>query len=133
MTDKTIVVVDDEPEMVTFLRSVLQDSGYRVLAAPNGRAGIEKIIEEKPDLVFMDVLMPVVQGSDALRYLRSRPELEGTKIVLMSSLTPGEFDRMAADRPQADDYLLKPMSTRHVLETVGRLLERRPPRAGAAG
>jgi CheY-like chemotaxis protein len=119
---KTIVVVDDEPEMVLFLRSVLQDNGYRVLSAPNGRIGIEKIVEEKPDLVFLDVLMPVVQGTDALRYLRSRPELDKTKIVLMSSLTPKEFDHTAADRNTADEYLLKPVSTRHILETVGKLL-----------
>jgi adenylate cyclase len=119
---KTIVVVDDEPEMVYFLRGVLQDHGYNVLSAPNGRIGIEKIVETKPDLVFMDVLMPVVQGNDALHYLRSRPELGRTKIVLMSSLTPKEFDRTAPDRGQADDYLLKPLSTRHVLETVGKLL-----------
>lgn len=119
---RTIVVVDDEPDMVFFLRGVLQDHGYNVLSAPNGRAGIEKILEAKPDLVFMDVMMPVVQGNDALHYLRSRPELDKTKIVLMSSLTPKEFDRTTPDRPQADDYLLKPLSTRHVLETVGKLL-----------
>lgn len=122
MDAKTIIVVDDEPEMVLFLRSVLQDRGYRVLSAPNGRVGIEKIVEAKPDLVFMDVIMPVVQGTEALRYLRSRPELDKTKIVLMSSLTPKEFDRTAPDRGQADEYLLKPVSTRHVLDTVGKLL-----------
>lgn len=119
---KTIVVVDDEPDMVFFFRGVLQDHGYNVLSAPNGRAGIEKILEAKPDLVFMDVMMPVVQGNDALRYLRSRPELQKTKIVLMSSLTPKELDRTAPGRGGADDYLLKPVSTRHVLETVGKLL-----------
>ena len=124
MDAKTIVVVDDEPEMVSFLRSVLQDNDYRVLAAGNGRAGIEKIVEEKPDLVLMDVVMPVVQGTEAIRYLKSVPGLEKTKFVLMSSLTPKELDQAAPDRDQADDYLLKPVSTRHVIEVVGKLLAR---------
>jgi CheY-like chemotaxis protein len=122
MDTKTVVVVDDEPEMLFFLRNALQDQGYRVISAGNGRAGIEKIMETKPDLVFMDVVMPVIQGNDALRYLKSLPELKKTKIVLMSSMSPQEFDWMAADRPWADDYLLKPLTARHIIETAGKLL-----------
>lgn len=122
MERKTVVVVEDEPDIMDLLRLVLEDGGYHVLSAPNGKAGIEAVLDSKPDLVLMDVLLPVVQGSEAIRYLRGQGGLENTKIVLMSSLAPIDFDRIFANRPHADAYLHKPLSPRQVLDTVGSLL-----------
>ena len=121
METKTIVVVEDEKEMAEFFTQVLRSHGYRVLMANNGREGIETIIQAKPDVVLMDVLMPVVHGGEALSYLRSQRSLGRTKIVLMSSLSPSDFDRFSDSRRDADAYLSKPLSAGRVVQVISEL------------
>src|SRR5687767_4264519 len=72
--------------------------------------------------VLMDVLMPVVQGGEALRYLRNQDGLEKTRIVLMSSLTPETFDRIWANRLEADAYMQKPLSMDSICRKTGELI-----------
>ena len=124
MERKTVVVVEDEPDIAALLRVILEEGGYRVLSAPDGREGIETVLDAKPDLVLMDVLLPMVQGGEAIRYLKGQQGLENTKIVLMSSLAPADFDLIFANRPHADGYLHKPLSPGLVLETVGALISK---------
>jgi CheY-like chemotaxis protein len=122
MPEKMILVVDDEKEMAAYLRRALEGDGYRVMTAVNGREGIECILKEKPDLVLMDVLMPVVQGAEALHYLKQRTDLRKTKFILMSSLPPKAFDSMSPDRSTADGYLHKPVSMKDLLAQVSKIL-----------
>lgn len=122
MEPKTVVVVEDEPAVMSLLCMVLREQGYEVMTAGNGKDGIDRVLEEKPDLVLMDVLLPGVQGGEAIRYLKGQPGLENTKVVLMSSLRPEDFDRIFANRSGADAYLQKPFSTEDVLRAVETLL-----------
>lgn len=122
MERKTVVVVEDEPDIADLLRVILEEEGYRVLEASNGKTGIDTVLAAKPDLVLMDVLLPGVHGGEAIRYLKGQDGLEKTKIVLMSSLTPADFDAIFSNRPHADGYLHKPLSPERVVQTVGALL-----------
>jgi DNA-binding response OmpR family regulator len=126
MPCKTVVVVDDEQDLLSLLRRILEDRGYRVITAPNGRDGIETVLDQKPDLVMMDVLLPIVQGGEALRYLKGQEGLDHTKVILMSSLPPKEFDRIYANRSTADAYLQKPLAAKQVLGTIESLLAAEP-------
>ncbi len=116
-----ILTVDDEPEVRASLRAYLEDLDFRVLEAPNGRAGIELIEREAPDLVLVDLRMPEVDGLDVLAYARQlRDELP----VIVVSGTGSIADVVEALRLGAADYLVKPIQDLSVLRhTVERTLE----------
>ncbi len=81
-----VLVVDDEYGIAMLLEDVLQDEGHRVLVASNGRQALEKVAEERPDLVLTDYMMPVMDGAGLLKALADDPGLKGVPVVLMSSL-----------------------------------------------
>jgi DNA-binding response OmpR family regulator len=122
MESKTIVVVDDEEDMASFFRHVLEDRGYRVLTANDGRQGIETVLASRPDLVLLDVILPVVQGQEACRYLKNQTGLGDMKIVMVSSLPAKDLEVVQSPEACADGYLHKPVGVRQVVDTVERLL-----------
>lgn len=82
----TVLVVDDEFGIAELLDAVLTDEGHRVLIASNGRHGLEVLAKERPDLVFLDYMMPVLDGAGVLRGLAADPALHGIPVVVMSSM-----------------------------------------------
>jgi CheY-like chemotaxis protein len=86
---KTILVVEDEFDMASTLRAILEGEGYRVETCANGREAIERVEAGRPDLVLMDVMMPVLSGFEVLQAMRKSPELDAVPVVLMSSVPLG--------------------------------------------
>ena len=82
----TVLVVDDEFGIADLIDAVLTDEGHRVLTAANGRQGLETLSKEQFDLVFVDYMMPVMDGSDMLRTVMDNPELKKIPVVMMSSM-----------------------------------------------
>ena len=82
----TVLVVDDEFGIVDLIDAILSDEGYRVLKAANGRQALELAATEHPDLLFLDYMMPVMDGAATLRQMAREPELKLIPVVLMSSL-----------------------------------------------
>ena len=82
----TVLVVDDEFGVVDLIDAILTDEGYRVLTAANGRQGLEMLANERLDLVFLDYMMPVMDGSAMLRTVADNPELRRIPVVMMSSM-----------------------------------------------
>jgi two-component system cell cycle response regulator len=121
MPVKTIVVVDDEPEAARLMKRILETEGHRVFMALEGRSGIEMILRLKPDLVLLDVRMPIVQGYEACRYLRSQGELRNTKILMVSGLGTAHDVQWSAEAG-ADAYLKKPFQREDLVERVQELL-----------
>jgi two-component system response regulator MprA len=119
-----VVVVDDEPSVTRYCRRVLELSGYDVSVANNGKDGIERVLEAEPEVVVLDVMMPVVQGYDVCRYIKSR--LPSVKVVIISALSSDRDVRWGMDAG-ADAYLPKPFDPSELRETVSNLLEA-PPR-----
>jgi DNA-binding response OmpR family regulator len=118
---KTVVMMDDDKDMIAYVRQVLEGAGLRVMSADNGKDGIELALRVRPDLVLLDVLIPVVQGYDVCRYLKSRAELAGTKVVFLTSLTRA-LDRGLAEGTGADGYLTKPIGVQQLLYMVREVL-----------
>jgi CheY-like chemotaxis protein len=83
---RTVLVVDDEFGIAELLHAVLTDEGYHVLVAVNGRHGLELLAKEHADLVFLDYMMPVMDGAGLMRSMTADPSLRGIPVVLMSSL-----------------------------------------------
>src|SRR5690242_14754095 len=103
---KTILIIEDQPDMRENIATILEMEDYAVLSAVNGREGIEMAREEKPDLVLCDVMMPLMDGHDVLHALRQDPTIRGTPFVFLTA--KGEKrDLRAGMNLGADDYLTK--------------------------
>ncbi len=82
---RTILVVDDEEAVVEFVGSLLEDSGYRILRAYDGRSALDLARAERPDLIIADIMMPIMNGIELCRQLRAAPETQDTPIILMTA------------------------------------------------
>ena len=116
-----ILIADDEPHIVTALEFLLQASGYEVQIARNGDEALALIASGRPHLVLLDVMMPVRSGYDVCREIRARPEVAGTKVVMLSA-KGGQADVARGLEAGADLYITKPFSNRELLERIRQLL-----------
>jgi len=82
----TVLVVDDEFGIVDVLETILTDEGYRVLTACNGKQGLVRLSEEKPEVILLDFMMPILGGGDMLRAMAAEPAYQRIPIIMMSSL-----------------------------------------------
>ena len=123
----TILVVDDEPLIAMALEAALEDVGYEVMTAANGRQGLERLAEARADLVLLDIMMPIMSGPAMLEAMVARPELAGIPVIILSSL-PEETIRDRVDGVAA--ILRKPYTADQVLgEIVKALSEMKKPGA----
>ncbi len=121
----TVLIVDDEPPIVELLRFTLEDEHVRVVEACDGLEALDVARAERPDLVFLDVQLPYVNGFDVCRRLRREPGLEKTKIVMLTAA--GQEEDVARGRAAgADLYLTKPFSPLRLLTLVQSLLPEVP-------
>src|SRR5438876_10241179 len=130
-----ILIIEDELPMRTALTDVLVAEGYRVLSAADGESGLRRAIEEKPDLILLDIMMPKLDGYAVCSELR---RLSNPVPILMLTAKGQVEDRVTGLDAGADDYLVKPFSTDELLARVRALLRRvqrqtRAPRILALG
>ena len=105
---KSILVVDDEPDVITYLSTLLTDAGYRVRSAMDGQEAMDAIAAEKPDLVSLDITMPEKSGVRVYRDMRENPELAGIPIIIVTGVTnpwagsdgKGTFEQFISSRKQ---------------------------------
>ena len=116
-----ILIIEDETPMRTALADVLAGEGYRPLTAADGECGLRKAVEEKPDLILLDIMMPKLDGYAVCAELR---RLENPVPVLMLTAKGQVEDRVTGLDAGADDYLVKPFSTEELLARVRALLRR---------
>jgi twitching motility two-component system response regulator PilH len=105
-----ILIVDDSPTEVHVMKSALERSGYQIAVAGNGQDGIRLARQIHPDLIFMDIVMPGMNGYQATRALLNDPDTRSIPIVMVSSKGQ-ETDRIWGLRQGAVDYLVKPVSS----------------------
>ncbi len=117
----TVLVVDDEALIAMALEAALEDAGYVVAMAANGRQGLERLAEApRPEIVLLDMMMPVMNGPAMLAAMAADPELAGIPVVVLSSL-PEEAIRARVGEGVAA-ILLKPCTAEQVLEAIARAL-----------
>jgi two-component system alkaline phosphatase synthesis response regulator PhoP len=117
---RTVLVVDDEPEIVRILRDYLERAGFAVLTASDGQGAVAMARREKPDLIVLDLTLPSLDGLDVARALRRDGEIP---IIMLTARTE-ETDRVAGLELGADDYVAKPFSPREVVARVRAVLRR---------
>jgi DNA-binding response OmpR family regulator len=116
-----ILIIEDETPMRTALKDVVEAEGYRALTAADGESGLKRAIEEKPDLILLDIMMPRLDGYEVCAELR---RLANPVPILMLTAKGQVEDRVTGLDAGADDYLVKPFSTEELLARVRALLRR---------
>jgi len=121
-TTRKVLIVDDEPNIVTALEFLLKRSGYDVRLAANGAEALEQVETYRPDVVLMDVMMPIKSGFEVCQRMRERPDLAQIKIVMLSA-KGSEAEVSKGLSLGADLYITKPFSTQELVSTINRLFE----------
>jgi DNA-binding response OmpR family regulator len=117
---KTILVVDDEKRLVSVVEAYLEQEGYRVLKAHNGREALHVARDQKPDLIILDVMMPEMDGLEFMRHHRKEQD---TPIILLTAKVESD-DRVIGLELGADDYVTKPFRPRELLARIKAVLRR---------
>ena len=118
---KRVLVIEDTADNRRIVRDLLTRSGYEVLEAEDGQAGVERAAAEKPDLILMDIQLPLVDGYEATRRIKANPDLAKTPIIAVTSYALSG-DEQKAKAAGCDGYLAKPFSPRDLLAKVREFL-----------
>lgn len=120
---QTILLVDDEPDILEFVSYNLSKEGYNVFTSSNGNDAIEIAKREKPDLIILDVMMPDLDGIETCRVIRETPELKNTLIAFLTARNE-DYSQIAGFDAGADDYINKPIKPRVLVSRIKALLRR---------
>lgn len=127
---KKVLTVDDDPDIIAFVKTVLEENGYTPLIARNGEVGLDLARGEKPDLVILDVLMPKQSGIRMYRELKADESLKNTPVIILSGIAKRTFLRSQealtefGDQPvpEPDLYIEKPVEPDELAETIKKFI-----------
>lgn len=118
---RVILIVEDEPRNRKLIRDLLQLKGYATLEATNGKQGVKIAREKKPDLILMDIQMPIMDGLEATRILKTDVETKGIPIIALTSYAmKGDEEKIC--EAGCNEYMTKPIDTREFLKKVAEYL-----------
>jgi len=120
---RVILIVEDDPKNTKLLRDLLTLGGYATLEASDGKQGVDMARAKMPDLVFMDIQMPVMDGFEAIHILKTDPATTGIPVVALTALAM-QGDREKCMEAGFDDYISKPLDTRAFVLKVKEYLEK---------
>lgn len=123
MNPAKILLVDDEPDILEILKYNLTKEGYEVATANNGEEGLRRAEEFKPNLIILDIMMPVMDGVEVCRQLRAKPDFKNTTITFLTAREE-DYSQIAALDTGGDDYITKPIRPRVLMSRVKALLRR---------
>ncbi len=121
---KTILVVDDEPDVQIYISTLLEDNGYATVTAKDGKEALEKVKESRPDLVTLDISMPETSGVRLYRDIKESAELKDIPVIIVTGITK-DFERFISTRkqvPPPDGYISKPIDQDEMLKLVEKLI-----------
>jgi DNA-binding response OmpR family regulator len=118
---KTILLADDEETLRILVHATIEDSGYAILEAADGKAALALALHYRPDLLVLDWMMPRLSGLDVLRAVRANPDLAHVPVIMLTARGQAS-DRELGKTAGADAYLVKPFSPLELLETIDHLL-----------
>ena len=119
---RTVLVVDDEPNIVLSLQFLIEQAGYRALVARDGEAALKAVEEHQPDLVLLDVMLPKRDGFDVCETIRAKPEWNEIRIVMLTA-KGRDAEREKGLALGADAYITKPFSTRDAMDQIRQFLD----------
>ena len=125
MSNVKIMVVEDSPTYLRQISALLQDQGYYIITAIDGEEAMEKAVQDDPNLIVLDVILPKKNGFQVCRQLKTSPATQNIKILMLTSKTQ-DSDRFWGLKQGADEYITKPFDNNDLVATVAKLLPRDP-------
>ncbi len=123
MSPKKILCIDDEPDMITHLTTVLEDGGYATCTANDGEQGMQSVAEEKPDLITLDLVMPNETGVKFLRKIKKDNSLKNIPVIIVSGLQDFRtFIKKCGPVPDPEGFIDKPIDEAMLLQKVKELI-----------
>jgi CheY-like chemotaxis protein len=127
---KKILIVDDEPDVVSYLEMLFHDHGYETVTAPNGAEGMKKARQERPDLVTLDISMPESSGTRFYKELKTDPELSSIAVIIVTAVTgyggdPYGYEKFIRGRtlvPPPQGFFPKPIEADRLLHAIQEIL-----------
>jgi two-component system response regulator VicR len=119
---KRILCIEDHPEMIELVQLILERRGYEVVGAVGGREGIDALLDEPPDLLLLDLMMPDVDGWEVFRQLKSQEKLKDVPVVVITAKAQTIDRVLGLQIAGVDDYITKPFGPKELVESVERLL-----------
>ena len=120
-TKKTIMVVDDNPDIITLVRTILEGKGYNVMSAYSGAELLSTLEKDKPDLVVLDIMMPQMDGLEVLTRMKAAPDTAAIPVILLTAKVQYE-DVLGGYKLGADYYITKPFTSTQLINGINLLL-----------
>ncbi|MGA9142014.1 MAG: response regulator [Methanocella sp.] len=118
-----IMVVDDEPDVVDLVKLVLESDGFSVVTAYSGKEALEKIDNEMPDLVLLDIMMPQMDGWEVYSRIKANPRTKDIPVAMLTAKSQSIDKMIGLHVVKVDDYITKPFGRSELLERVKRILK----------
>jgi DNA-binding response OmpR family regulator len=122
----SVLIVDDEPNILLSLQFLMKKAGYQVRTATDGELALAEIAKEKPDLVLLDVMMPKLDGFSVCQRIRAEPDWQSVRVIMLTA-RGRDVEREKGLAFGADDYITKPFSTKDAIDRVAAALAKAAP------
>ena len=126
--NKTVLIVDDEPDVRLYLETILKNAGFQVMTAGNGKQALDRMTEKKPDVISLDLVMPRMSGLKFFKYIQQNPERASIPVVVVTAHGKDEFGREDLEKIQSIErkcalfYLEKPVKPEGYVGTIRKAL-----------
>ena len=119
---RKVVVIEDEPAMIQLVTLILQNRGYTVIGASGGPEGLERIAEEEPDLVLLDLMMPGMNGWDVYQQMKADDIMKSIPVIIVTAKAQNIDKVLGLHIAKVQDYITKPFSPAELLKSIGKVL-----------
>jgi len=124
MSNKKILIVDDEAQLVDMLKMRFQAEGYDVITAFDGKEGLKKAKDFKPDLIILDIMMPIMSGSEVAAVLKEDEQFSQIPIIFLTCLAVGIADKQSNEQIGGNLFIAKPFETDELMLMVDKILKK---------
>jgi two-component system response regulator VicR len=126
---KTILCIEDEPEMIDLIRLILSRRGFEVIGAAGGKEGLEKLALETPDLVLLDLMMPDIDGWEVYQQMKANEKTKNVPVIVVTAKAQSIDKVLGLHIAKVDDYIAKPFSPQELLNSVEKVFSAQSPSA----
>ena len=122
ISNRHILCIEDEPEMIELVRLILERKGFRVTGAIGGMKGLEAVKKEKPDLILLDLMMPDIDGWEVYRQMKADPNLAKIPVVIVTAKAQSIDKVLGLHIAKVEDYVTKPFGPQELLSSINKVL-----------
>ena len=117
-----VVCIEDEPEMIDLVRLILMRKGFEVIGAPSGREGLQAVVQLKPSLVLLDLMMPDVDGWEVYQHMKADPTTKHIPVIVVTAKSQSIDKMLGLHIAKVDDYITKPFGPAELLRSIEKVL-----------